>query len=172
MSASQHGRLIVAMADLVGNDGYAATTVANVLAYAGVSRKAFYQHFANKQECFLAAYDAIAAEGRREVSRAYESASNPVDGAQLAIAKVFERAIGNPGNVRLALVEAGVVGQAGIERRERLMSEYEGPAARHARAAAGARHASPTLCSGGSSAVSTGYSTHTCAAAGWSSCAS
>jgi hypothetical protein len=28
--------------------------------------------------------------------------------------------------VRLAIVEAGVVGQAGIERRERLMSEYEG----------------------------------------------
>ena len=126
MISSQRGRLIVAMADLVGHDGYAATTVANVLELAGVSRKAFYQHFANKQECFLAAYDAIAAEGRREVSRAYEAAANPAEGAQLAIAKLFERAIETPGNVRLALVEAGVVGPAGIERRERLMSEYEG----------------------------------------------
>jgi AcrR family transcriptional regulator len=126
VSASQRGRLIVAMADLVGQDGYAATTVANVLAYAGVSRKAFYKHFANKQECFLAAYDAIAAEGRREVSRAYDAAADPAEGAQLAIAKLFERAIDNPGNVRLALIEAGVVGPAGIERRERLMSEYEG----------------------------------------------
>jgi AcrR family transcriptional regulator len=124
--ASQRGRLIVAMAELVGRDGYAATTVANVLASAGVSRKAFYQHFANKQECFLAAYDAIAAEGRREVSRAYEAADNPAEGAQLAIATLFERAVHNPGGIRLALVEAGVVGQAGIERRERLMSEYEG----------------------------------------------
>jgi AcrR family transcriptional regulator len=123
---SQRGRLIVAMADLVGHDGYAATTVANVLAYAGVSRKAFYQHFANKQECFLEAYDAIATEGRREISRAYAAAANPAEGAQLAIAKLFERAIANPGGVRVALVEAGVVGQAGIERRERLMSEYEG----------------------------------------------
>lgn len=126
VSASQRGRLIVAMADLVGHDGYAATTVANVLAYAGVSRKAFYKHFANKQECFLAAYDAITAEGRREVSRAYEAAANPAGGAQLAIAKLFERAIENPGGVRVALIEVGVVGQAGIERRERLMSEYEG----------------------------------------------
>ena len=124
--ASQRGRLIVAMGDLVGQDGYAATTVADILALAGVSRKAFYQHFANKQECFLAAYDAIAAEGRREISRAYDAAADPAEGAQLAIAKLFERAIENPGNVRLALVEAGVVGQAGIERRERLMSEYEG----------------------------------------------
>lgn len=126
VSASQRGRLLVAMADLVGQSGYAATTVANVLAYAGVSRKAFYQHFANKQECFLAAYDAIVAEGRREVARAYEAAEDPSERASLAITKVFERAIENPGTVRLALVEAGVVGPAGIERRERLMSEYEG----------------------------------------------
>ncbi len=126
VSASQRGRLIVAMADLVGHDGYTATTVANVLAYAGVSRKAFYKHFDNKQECFLAAYDAIATEGRREISRAYDAGSDPAEGAQLAIAKLFERAINNPGNVRLALVEAGVVGPTGIERRERLMSEYEG----------------------------------------------
>jgi AcrR family transcriptional regulator len=113
------------MAELVGHDGYAATTVANVLAYAGVSRKAFYQHFANKRECFLAAYDAIAAEGRREVARAYEAAEDSAQAAQLAIAKLFERATQNPGGVRVVLIDAGVVGQAGIERRERLLSEYE-----------------------------------------------
>jgi AcrR family transcriptional regulator len=126
VSAHQRERLLVAMADLVGNDGYAATTVANVLAYAGVSRKAFYQHFANKQECFLATYDAITAEGRREIAHSYEDAADPAEAAQLAIAKLFERAIANPGSVRLALVESGVVGQAGIQRREALMSEYEG----------------------------------------------
>jgi AcrR family transcriptional regulator len=126
VSASQRGRLLVAMAELVGHDGYAATTVADVLAHAGVSRRAFYQHFANKQECFLAAYDAIAAEGRREVARAYEAAESPAQAAQLAIAKLFERAIQNPGGVRVALIDAGVVGQAGIQRRERLLSEYEG----------------------------------------------
>jgi AcrR family transcriptional regulator len=126
VSASQRGRLLVAMAELVGHDGYAATTVADVLAHAGVSRKAFYQHFANKQECFLAAYDAIAAEGRREVRRAYEAAEDPAEAARLAIAKLFERAIQNPGGVRVALIDAGVVGQAGIQRRERLLSEYEG----------------------------------------------
>ena len=126
VSASQRGRLIVAMADLVGHDGYTATTVANVLAYAGVSRKAFYKHFANKQECFLEAYDAITADNQREIERAYAEAADPAEGAQLAIAKLFERAINNPGGVRIALIDAGVVGQAGIERREKLMGEYEG----------------------------------------------
>jgi len=126
VTSSQRGRLLVAMADLVGHHGYAATSVANVLKHAGVSRRAFYQHFENKQDCFLATYDAIAAEGRREITRAYEAAADPADAAQLAVAKLFERAVDNPGGVRLVLVEAGVVGQAGIERREQLMSEYEG----------------------------------------------
>jgi AcrR family transcriptional regulator len=126
VTASQRERLTTAMGELVGENGYAGTTVANVLARAGVSRKAFYQHFANKQECFLAAYDAITSDGRREVARAYDAAADPTRSAESAIAQLFERAVKNPGAVRLALVEAGVVGQAGIERRERLMSEYEG----------------------------------------------
>lgn len=126
VTSSQRGRLLVAMAELVGRHGYAETSVANVLELAGVSRRAFYQHFDNKQACFLATYDAIATEGRREITRAYEAAANPADAAQLAVAKLFERAVDNPGGVRLVLAEAGVVGQAGIERRERLMSEYEG----------------------------------------------
>ena len=46
------------MAETVAAKGYAATTVADVVARAGVSRKTFYEHFADREECFLAAYDA------------------------------------------------------------------------------------------------------------------
>jgi AcrR family transcriptional regulator len=56
--ASQRGRMIDAMAQTVAAKGYAATTVADVVAHAGVSRKTFYEHFADREECFLAAYDA------------------------------------------------------------------------------------------------------------------
>jgi AcrR family transcriptional regulator len=56
--ASQRGRMIAAMAETVAAKGYAATTVADVVARAGVSRKTFYEHFADREECFLAAYDA------------------------------------------------------------------------------------------------------------------
>jgi AcrR family transcriptional regulator len=126
VNANQRERLIAAMGEIVGENGYAGTTVSDVITQAGVSRKAFYQHFANKQECFLAAYDKIVAESRREIVRAYQSAEGVPERATAAIEKVFERAIQNPGNLRLVIIEARVVGQAGIERRERLMSEYEG----------------------------------------------
>src|SRR5258707_2850574 len=55
---SQRGRMLEAMALAVAEKGYAATAVADVIARAGVSRKTFYEHFANREACFLAAYDA------------------------------------------------------------------------------------------------------------------
>ena len=37
----------------VAERGYAASTVADLVALSGVSRGDFYKHFANKEECFL-----------------------------------------------------------------------------------------------------------------------
>jgi AcrR family transcriptional regulator len=61
LRASQRGRLICAVADAVAAKGYAATSVADVIALAGVSRKVFYTHFADKEACYLASYDTGAA---------------------------------------------------------------------------------------------------------------
>ncbi|HEX5146845.1 MAG TPA: helix-turn-helix domain-containing protein [Conexibacter sp.] len=55
--ASQRGRLLEAMAACVAEHGYAATTVAQVIARAGVSRKTFYEQFPDKRACFLAAWE-------------------------------------------------------------------------------------------------------------------
>jgi len=52
--SSQRERLLRAMRDLVAAHGYAATTVPEVVATARVSRNAFYEFFADKEECFLA----------------------------------------------------------------------------------------------------------------------
>jgi len=56
--ASQRGRLLDAIAQVVAEKGYGRTTVADVIDRAGVSRKTFYEHFRDKEGCFLAAYDA------------------------------------------------------------------------------------------------------------------
>jgi AcrR family transcriptional regulator len=50
------------MIGLVAERGYSAVTVADVVAAARVSKRTFYQHFADREDCFLAAY-AAAAEG-------------------------------------------------------------------------------------------------------------
>lgn len=57
------------MAHQVGRNGYAETSVADVLTRAGVSRKTFYEHFTDKLDCFLAAYEELSARLLRDLVR-------------------------------------------------------------------------------------------------------
>ena len=58
VAESQRERVLVAMADAVAEKAYNNASVADVIERAGISRRSFYEHFANKEEAFLAAYDA------------------------------------------------------------------------------------------------------------------
>ena len=60
--ASQRERIVRAMLESVGRDGYEVTTVPRVVATARVSRNAFYEFFADKADCFIAACDEAAQE--------------------------------------------------------------------------------------------------------------
>jgi AcrR family transcriptional regulator len=53
--ASQRQRLLRSVIAVVSESGYHPITVADIVRRARVSRGAFYAHFANKEECFLAA---------------------------------------------------------------------------------------------------------------------
>jgi AcrR family transcriptional regulator len=57
VQASQRQRILDAALDVVGERGYAATTVADITSAAGVSRTTFYEQFQNKLDAFLTAYD-------------------------------------------------------------------------------------------------------------------
>jgi AcrR family transcriptional regulator len=54
---SQRGRLLFAIAQVVAEKGYAAATVGDIVDRASVSRSTFYEQFADKEACFLAAFD-------------------------------------------------------------------------------------------------------------------
>jgi AcrR family transcriptional regulator len=58
----QRERILAAMIGAVGTKGYGSTTIGDVTRRARVSRDTFYEQFANKEQCFLAAYDAIVRE--------------------------------------------------------------------------------------------------------------
>jgi len=48
---------MAAMTQLLAEKGYAAVTIGELARHAGVSRAAFYEHFGDKEDCLLAAYD-------------------------------------------------------------------------------------------------------------------
>jgi len=125
VATNQRARLLEGMIDAIGEKGYAATTVSDVIRRAGVSRKAFYEHFANKEECFLATYDSIAAVGQRGVARAFRRSQGLPDGVQAALAELIELATARPEALRVLMVEIGAAGPAGIERRQQLVVRYE-----------------------------------------------
>jgi AcrR family transcriptional regulator len=124
--SDQRLRLMLATIEAVGQNGYRATTVADVIARARVSRKTFYKHFANKQECMLSSADLVSAEGMRRVERAYRETEGRSERVQAGLLALFAAAIENPGALRLNMIEIAAVGPAGIERRERSALYYEG----------------------------------------------
>jgi AcrR family transcriptional regulator len=126
VAADQKRRLLRAMIDAVGEKGYRATTISDLVGRAGVSRKTFYEHFANKQECLLATFDVIAADGRRRAIDAYRKAEGEgLQGAvEASIRALFEATIDNPGAARLNMVEIVAAGPAGVERREQAIEQY------------------------------------------------
>ena len=125
MADSQRRRLLAALIEVVSERGYLKTTVADVIARAGVSRRAFYEHFPNREQCFLEAYDTVIATVAGEAADAYRSAGDAQRGAEAAIGALFERAIESPQVVPLVLVEIGAVRPGGFARRERLIGAYE-----------------------------------------------
>jgi AcrR family transcriptional regulator len=54
---SQRGRLLFAIAQAVADKGYSATTVADIVDRASVSRSTFYEQFPDKEACFLAMFN-------------------------------------------------------------------------------------------------------------------
>jgi AcrR family transcriptional regulator len=120
-------RLVQAMIDTVGEKGYAATTVADVVGRARVSRKTFYEHFANKQECLLRSADLITAAALRHVESGLNESGRSSTSArtEAALGELFTAAIENPGALRVSVVELGAAGTAGIEQRERLLDRFE-----------------------------------------------
>jgi AcrR family transcriptional regulator len=117
--------MIDATIDVVGEKGYAELTVADVIRGAGVSRRAFYEHFANREECFLAAYDSIMADSSEALARIFKRSDDLLGNVQDAVEELFARALRRPGSLRMLMLEIGTAGPEGITRREQLGAAHE-----------------------------------------------
>lgn len=109
--ASQRGRMVEAIAEVVAKRGYGATTVADVVDRAGVSRKTFYEHFRDKEACFLAAYDTGV-----EVLVATMRAAG--DDHRSRIGAFLRTLAAEPAFARTFVIEIGAAGPRALERRQ------------------------------------------------------
>ena len=122
---SQRERLLEAMVRVAADKRYEATTVADIIAAAGVSRTTFYELFADKEDCFLAAYDAVVDVLVHAVASAYGSHDGDWPGrvhagiAALADVLAEESAI-----ARLAMVEVTTAGPAARQRYREALARF------------------------------------------------
>src|SRR4051794_9184420 len=145
VAASQRGRMLAAMAEAVGEKGYGPVAVADVIARAGVSRKTFYEHFDNKEECFLAAYDAGVEVMLDAIDEAIAAGSpgGPDTIARAGTARYLETLAANPAFARTFLIEVLAAGPRALERRARVHARFAEQLAAIHRAASGGRRAGP-----------------------------
>jgi AcrR family transcriptional regulator len=53
---ASRARILGGLADSIAERGYAATTIADIVRHARVSKRTFYEQFADKEACFLDLY--------------------------------------------------------------------------------------------------------------------
>lgn len=125
---ARHQRLRIhgAMVEAVATGGYANTSVKQVVSLAGVSRRSFYEQFANKQECFLATFDLVAARGVQRISEAYRSSDGDLeDRIRASVAIMADEIEVNAKGAGLVLVHAPTAGPAGQARLRSAIGMFE-----------------------------------------------
>ena len=123
---TQRARMLEAMARAVASKGYAKTTVADVVALAGVSRTTFYEHFADKEECFLETYAAGARALVMGVAGAVREsgAADWHDRVRIGLTHYTEMLAADPDFAHALLVDVLGAGPRAIELRRKVFRQF------------------------------------------------
>ncbi len=101
---TQRERLLDGMLAATVRKGYQGANVAQVIAHAGVSRPTFYEHFADKDDCFLAVHREISEQLCERVGEAV-AAEPPERAVQAGIKALIMRAEARPDRARFLVNE-------------------------------------------------------------------
>ena len=128
VEASQRQRLLAAATEAVAEKGYVATSVADVLRRAGVSRTTFYRMFKDKQDCFLAALqvnaDTVAALMEAELEAARAESPDPLVRLDRVLGTYLDLLHAAPALARVFLVDVYAAGPEAIEQRRRTLDRF------------------------------------------------
>jgi AcrR family transcriptional regulator len=120
----QRARIISALAEETVDKGYRAVTVADIVRRAGIARNTFYENFASKEDCFLAAADFAVEEARRRVVDAASTVDSWPERVAAGLAAFLHYVASEPALARTCIVEALSAGPAAVERYERSIQAF------------------------------------------------
>jgi AcrR family transcriptional regulator len=122
--SNQRERILSAVAYVTSAASYAEMSVEDIIVTAGLSRRTFYEHFKNKDDAFLAAYDAVSAQLVEQVVAAVEAADTFADQCSAGLRAFLGFAASEPAFARMCIVEVMAAGPEAIRRRNDTMRAF------------------------------------------------
>jgi AcrR family transcriptional regulator len=95
----------MAVVDVVAKQGWATTTVADIVARAGVEQAEFDRRFGGKEDCALRCFEAFIADYQWRSETAYNSQPGWRDGLRAAAYEIADWMVENPKLIRFGAVE-------------------------------------------------------------------
>jgi AcrR family transcriptional regulator len=120
---SQRTRLIQAVWETVADKGFADATVTDIVSRARCSRNAFYEFFADKEDCFLAACDG---NNEQLLALLYAEASAPTwtDALKRGLGVYLRWWQERPGIAMAYLTDLPTAGRRAMEQRDRTYAQF------------------------------------------------
>ena len=122
--ADQRSRLLRAVVEVVAQDGCSQAKIGEIAKRAHVSRATFYEQFADKEECFLAAHRELADRMSAEIT-AIVMDGEESRAAQAVLGALVELAQREPLAFSFLTHEAMLAGPRALEERDRLIAGLE-----------------------------------------------
>jgi AcrR family transcriptional regulator len=110
VESNQRQRILRAVVEVASGTGYGGLTVRDVIERAGVSRRTFYEHFENKDQAFLAAYDLVVTRLAVEVEASSTRGASWSERIGFGLATFLDRLAGDPAVAHLCVVDVLAAG--------------------------------------------------------------
>jgi AcrR family transcriptional regulator len=121
VTQNQRDRLSAGIIASVAERGYHDTTISEIAAAAGVSRRTFYSYFDSKEACFLATFELIEAHLVEVMTEAAEAERAWPAKVRAQLAAMLDSLAANPNLVRFALIAPPAAGGPFLERYRALL---------------------------------------------------
>lgn len=124
VALSQRNRILDAMTELAGSVGYHDASVSAVIKRAGVTRKAFYKRFEDKEQCFIAAYERELARVLTLTLEAFETQDEWADRVRAGLSALLHALAREPTAARVCFIEVLAAGPNAIAARNEAMRGF------------------------------------------------
>lgn len=118
VTSPKRQRILAGMLEAVGAEGYAQASVRSVLDRTGLYRQAFYDNFADKQDCYLQAYDAGIGRIEGEIREAVDGTADWRPALRAGLAALLDFLEAEPDVGRALLVEVHAAGPEALAKRD------------------------------------------------------